>query len=174
MNKMYDLAVFQPHKMLQNLLAWLDEAVELAKSKSMDPETLLASTLSPDQFNLRKQIQTVCDTAKLTPSRLTGIDAPKHEDGDQSLEQLRGRIKEVIDYLDTFQASQFENTETAVVALPFLEGMGVDGFDYILEFGGPNLYFHLSMVYAILRHNGVGLGKRAYIGTMRVKPLEEK
>lgn len=155
---LYEAAVRQPKKMLQNLERWLD--------KAEDPSALLSARLAADQYPLYRQIQAACDAAKLAAARLTDKKAPVHADGEQSLDELRTRLHEVVDYLDSFKPEEFEGAETRRLALPFLEGREVLGRDYFNEMALANFYFHVVTAYAILRHNGVALGKRDYIGGM--------
>lgn len=168
---LYDETVPQLSKMLGNLSAWLDAAVEHSQAKKYDASVLLASRLAPDMFPLRRQIQAACDQAKLAPARVTGKDAPKHEDGEQSLDELRARIAEVRAYLATYSAADFEGKDERIVALPFLPGKGMRAADYVREQVLPNFYFHAAMTYAILRHNGVDVGKRHFIGSLNLRDL---
>jgi hypothetical protein len=168
---LYDETVPQFSKMLANINAWLDTAVEHSQAKKYDPSVLLASRLAPDMYPLRRQIQAACDQAKLAPARITGKDAPKHEDGEQSLEELRARIADVRAYLATYSAADFQGKDDRIVVLPFLQGKGILATDYVHEHVLPNFYFHVSMTYAILRHNGVDLGKRNFIGSLNVRDL---
>ncbi|MGB1016855.1 MAG: DUF1993 domain-containing protein, partial [Nannocystaceae bacterium] len=131
-----------------------------------DPVVLLTSRLAPDQYPLTRQVQIACDSAKFAGARLTGKDAPKHEDTETTYEQLTARITSTIEYLNTLVAADFEGCEDKTVELPFLPGKGVKGSDYLKDFVLPNFYFHATTAYAILRHNGIDVGKRDYIGSM--------
>jgi hypothetical protein len=156
-------------KMLQNLDAWLGKAVDHAKAKPFDPAVLLVARLAPDQYTLTRQIQAACDAAKFAGARLAGKEAPKHADGDQSLDELRARIASVVEFLKSLDASAFEGAETRVIPLPFMPGKGLTGHDYLVEMALPNFYFHLTTAYAILRHNGVPLGKMDFIGSLSLR-----
>jgi hypothetical protein len=160
----YEYAVVQPRKMLANLDKWLEPAAAFAQKKSFDPSTLLTARLAPDQFPLVRQIQSACDSAKLNAARLAGKEAPKHPDTEQTFDEIRKRIQAVLAYLDTLTPADFEGAATRRVELSFLEGKYVLGADYLREMGTPNFYFHVTTTYAILRHNGVDLGKRDYLG----------
>src|SRR5688500_15965303 len=164
---LYEFSVPQFTKMLKNLHRWLDLGVEHAEKKSFKPEVLLAARLAPDQYPLLTQIQVACDSAKLTCARLTGKEAPKHPDTEQTLEELRARIQSVVAYLETFSARDFEGSETRAIGLPFAPGKVMSGADYLSEFALANFYFHLNHAYAILRHNGVPLGKTEYMGSLK-------
>jgi uncharacterized protein len=167
---LYAATIPQFKRILQNVERWLDKAVTFAEGKKFDPNTLLSARLAPDQFALVRQIQSVCDQAKLTAARLTVKDPPKHPDAEQTLDELRKRLHSVIAYLDTFKPSDFEGAGERLIALPFFpEGKGMTGFDYLIERQLPNLYFHASMVYAILRHNGVDVGKSDFLGQVTYK-----
>jgi len=122
--------------------------------------------LAPDQFPLVRQLQSVCDQTKLTAARLTAKDAPRHPDTEQTFDELRQRLHSVIAYLDTFTPSDFDGAAERLVASPaFPAGKGMIGADYLVQRQLPNVYFHASMAYAILRHNGVELGKDDFLGS---------
>jgi hypothetical protein len=165
----YDQVVFQPKKMLQSLGSWLDKAAQHAKAKSFEPDTLLAARLAPDQYALLRQIQSACDAAKFPPARITGKQPPSHPDTEKTWDEIKKRLETTIAYLDTYQESEFAGAAEKPLSLPFMEGKSMSGSDYVLEWAHPNFYFHVSMAYAILRHNGVDLGKRDFIGSTRMK-----
>jgi hypothetical protein len=156
-------------KQLGQLDKWLDAAAAFAHAKSFEPGLILGFRLAPDQFAFARQVQTACDTAKLASARLTGKDAPSHPDTEQTLEELQARVRAVIGYLDAMTAKDFEGAATRVVSLPRWEGKLMTGADYFLEHALPNFYFHLTHAYAILRHTGVPLGKRDYLGTITLR-----
>ena len=166
---MYYALFGQMKKQLGQLDKWLDTAATFAKNKSFDPNLFLGFRLSPDQFAFTRQVQATCDVAKLAASRLTGKDAPVHEDNEQTLDQLRTRVQSVIAYLDGFSAKDFEGAATRVVSLPRWEGKVMSGADYFVEHGAPNFFFHLTTAYSILRHNGVDIGKRDYLGALSLR-----
>jgi hypothetical protein len=163
--------VQQMTKMLNNVDRQLDTAVEYAKSRSFDPALLLQSRLAPDMYPLMQQLQTVCDGAKFLAARLSGKAPPKHPDTEQTFDEIRARLRSVLEYLATFQASDFADAESRVMPLSFMPGKGMLAIDWLLEFNLPNTYFHLGMVYAILRHNGVPLEKMAYLGSLKLRDL---
>ena len=156
-------------KMLSNLDTWLETAKTHAQTKSFDPEVFLTVRLAPDQFPLVRQVQTACDTLKLAAARLTGREAPVHPDTETSIDQLRARIRLVRTYIDGFSAKDFENAGARVISLPRWEGKVMTGADYFLEHAVPNFFFHVTHAYALLRHNGVNLGKRDYLGAMTLR-----
>jgi hypothetical protein len=154
----------QMKKMLGQLSTWLDLADAFAKTKGFDSSTLLTARLAPDQFAFARQVQSACDNAKFTAARLTGKDAPSHPDNEKTIDELRARIRSTIAYLDTFTASDYDGAATRIVTNPRWEGKVQVGSDYVMEYGLPNFFFHVTHAYAILRHNGVDLGKRHYLG----------
>jgi hypothetical protein len=164
-------SITQFKKMLTNLDGWLRKAEAHAKAKSFDPNVLLAARLAPDQYPLVRQVQVSCDTAKFAAARLSGKDAPKHPDTEQTVDELHARISSVVTYLETFVAKDFDGAETRLVKLTFMEGKGLAGTDYLVETATPNFYFHVAHSYAILRHNGVDLGKADYIGSLPIRDL---
>jgi hypothetical protein len=162
-------AIRQMKKMLENLDKWLDAATAYAQKKNFEPNSFLAFRLAPDQFALVRQIQSTCDTAKFAAARLSGKDAPKHPDDEQTIEALKARIQSVVTYLDSFKAHDFEGAVSRVVQNPRWEGKVMHGGDYFNEHSIPNFYFHAAHAYAILRHNGVDVGKRDYLGTLTLR-----
>jgi hypothetical protein len=163
---MYYATFCQMKKMLGQLDKWLDTAAASAKARSFEPTLYLGFRLAPDQFGFGRQVQIACDTAKLGASRLTGKEAPSQPDTEATLDDLHARVKVTIAYLDGFTANDFENAATATVTQPRWEGKTMTGADYFLEHVVPNFFFHLTTAYAILRHNGVAVGKRDYLGAL--------
>ena len=156
----------QMKKQLVQLDKWLDAAEANAKERSFDPNLFVAFRLAPDQFAFSRQLQVACDTAKLGASRLSGKDAPSFPDTEQTLGELRARVQATIAYLDGFSAAVFASAATRTITQPRWEGKTMTGHDYFIEHVVPNFYFHLTTVYAILRHNGVPVGKRDYLGAL--------
>ncbi|MDG1478652.1 MAG: DUF1993 domain-containing protein [Myxococcota bacterium] len=168
---LYEVTVPQMAKMLNNMKAWMAEAEQYAEERGFHPDNYLNARLQMDQFPFSRQLQAACDTAKGSAARLSGQTPPRHEDNEATFEELRARIDTVLTYLAGFSASDFDGWETRLVPLPFLSGKGASAASYATEFALPNFYFHVSMVYGILRHSGVKLGKRAYIGGMQIVDL---
>ncbi len=166
---MYSETIGQMKKMLGQLDRWLDSAAAFAQKKSFDPNLFLGFRLAPDQFAFARQVQTACDTAKLAASRLSGKTAPAHADSEQTLDELHTRVRAVIAYLDGFKAADFEGAANRVVSQPRWEGKVMSGADYFLEHALPNFFFHLTHAFAILRHNGVEVGKRDYLGPLTLR-----
>lgn len=163
---MYHRMILQFEKQLGQLDKWLEAAHAHAATKSFDSNVFLSLRLAPDQFAFARQVQTACDTAKLAASRLSGKPAPAHPDTEQTLEELRQRARSVIEYLKSFSEQDFSDAATRSVTQPRWEGKTLSGADYFVEHALPNFYFHLTHVYAILRHNGVSLGKRDFLGAL--------
>jgi uncharacterized protein len=166
---LYEACIPQSRKMLSNLGRWLDKGVEHAKTKHFDPNVLLAARLAPDQHSLVHQVQAACDQAKFAAARLTGKQAPSHPDTEQTMEQIQERIRTVVAHLESYTPDDFAQAADFKVVLPFLEGKSLLGRDFWNEMASPNFYFHLVTAYAILRHNGVDLGKRDFIGSLRLE-----
>jgi hypothetical protein len=158
--------VQQMKRQLLQTHKWFDAAVAHAQTKNFDPDIYLGFRLAPDQFGLVKQVQVACDTSKLMAARLAGKEAPKHADDEKTMDELRGRVSAVADYLGTFAEQDFAGAAERVITQPRWEGKVMSGADYFLEHAVPNFYFHLAHAYAIFRHNGVALGKRDYLGAL--------
>jgi hypothetical protein len=167
----YYAHVVQMTKMLKQLVLWMDKAETHAAAKKFDVSVLLDARLAPDMYSLRRQIQNACDGPKFLAARLAGTPPPKHEDGEQSWSELRARASSVIEYLGTFKEASFADSEARMVPLSFMPGKGLRAIDFLTEMNLPNTYFHLSMTYAILRHNGVDVGKMDFLGSLAFRDL---
>lgn len=167
----YDLTVVQFTKMLTNLNHFLDKGAAYAEAKKFDVNVLLNSRLAPDQFNLIRQVQIACDTAKLGVARLIGkVDAaPVHPDTETTLPELKARIQSVLDYLASVTPGDFADAAERHISQPRWEGKYLTGYEFAIQHAIPNIYFHVTTAYAILRHNGVDLGKKDYLGSMPYK-----
>jgi uncharacterized protein len=163
---MYYEMFCQMKKQLAQVSVWLDAAEALATQDSFSADLFLQQRLAMNQFSLVRQVQIACDTAKLGASRLTGRDAPKHEDNEQTVAELRARLASVISYLDDFSTVDFEKASEQTISQPRWNGKTMTGADYFREHVVPNFFFHLGHTYAILRHNGVKIGKRDYLGKL--------
>ena len=157
---------------LKSLSQCLDIASKDAEERGYDLSVLLESRLAPDQFNLTRNLQSACDTAKFVGTRLGGVDAPKHKDGPATLAELQARIEEVRSFLSDADPAAFERKGTETLTL--MRGMTMVGEDYLRQFAVPNFFFHASMSYAILRHNGVKVGKRDFLGDVSMTPPPQK
>lgn len=166
---MYELTVPQFIKSLHNLSAILDKGAQYADSKKVDMEVLLNSRLAPDQFPLSRQIQIACDTAKFCAARLTGKDAPVFPDTEKTLPEFQERIKAVTSYLESVSAKDYEGSAQKHITQARWEGQYLTGEEYVVNHAVPNFYFHMTTAYAILRHNGVDIGKKDYLGKLPLK-----
>ena len=166
---LYDITVNQYSKMLGNLSAILDKAAEFATAKKFNVDVLLNSRLAPDQFNFIRQVQIACDSAKFGAARICGKEAPSHPDTETTLDELKARIKTVQDYLASFTQADFVGAEERHVSQPRWEGKYLTGKEYVIHHAVPNIYFHTTTAYAILRHNGVDIGKKDYLGELPFK-----
>ena len=166
---LYDVTVPACLRALTQLTHCLDKAAAHADAKKFDFTVLLNSRLAPDQFPLTRQIQIACDTAKLGVARLTGKEAPVHEDKEATLPELKARIESVMSYLQSFKPQDFAGAEERKVTTPRWEGKWLTGSEYAQLHVLPNLYFHVTTAYSILRHNGVDVGKKDYLGVMPYK-----
>ena len=170
---LYDASIPPFKQMLTNVDKWLETAVAHAQKKAFDPNVLASARLAPDQYPLTRQIQSACDGAKFAASRLSGKEAPKHPDTETTIDELRARVKSCIAYLDTVSVADFNGADTRDIALSFLEGKLMSGSDYLNQMALPNFYFHATHAYAILRHNGVDLGKMHYIGNLTLRDAKK-
>jgi hypothetical protein len=160
------LFVLEMKKLLGSLDSCLEKAVTDATTRKYEVDILLQCRLAPDMFPLVRQIQAVCDQAKYAVGRTTGKDIPSHPDTEKTVAELRARIALVKAYLDEFTAADFEGIAERTVTTPRWEGKRMTAPNYFAEHALPNFFFHLSMAYAILRHNGVPVGKRDYLGAI--------
>jgi hypothetical protein len=167
----YD-TILQMKKMVSNLDRWIEKAIAYADTKKFDPNVLVGARLAPDMYAFARQVQGACDSAKFAAARLTAKEAPKHADTETTMTELRERCKTVIAYLDGFKASDFEGADKRQIVVPYIEGKFAYGSDYLCQQALPNFFFHVTMAYAILRHNGVDVGKRDYIGAATLHDLK--
>ncbi len=166
---LYELTIPQFTKTLHNLLVIMDKGVKYAEAKKFEPSVLVNSRLAPDQFDFIRQVQIACDTAKLCAHRLTGKEAPKHDDTEKTMGDLKTRVDQTISYLNTFSKSDFAGAGEKHVSQPRWEGKYLLGNEFVLHHAIPNFYFHVTTAYAILRHNGVDVGKKDFLGEMPFK-----
>jgi hypothetical protein len=166
---LHEMTVIQFSKMLSNLSRCLDKAAAYAEAKKFDPAVLLQTRLAPDQFNLTRQVQIACDNAKNGVARLTGKEAPKFEDTEQTLPELKARIERVVGYLASITVQDFKGAEERKISLPYWSGKHLNGQEYFQQYLIPNFYFHMATAYSILRNNGVDVGKSDYMGELPLK-----
>ncbi len=162
---MYSASVPVFVRMLGSLSKFLDKAEAHATAKKFDPNVYLVARLSPDMLAFTRQIQIACDGPKFCVARLAGIEAPKHEDNEASLADLKARIAKTIAFVQSVSAEQIVGTEDKDINVPRRDGVQVmKGLPYLNHFVMPNFYFHVTTAYALLRHNGVELGKGDFLG----------
>jgi len=156
-------------KLINQVNTWLDKAMLDAELRKYDANLLLQSRLAPNMFPLVKQIQIMTDTAKLAVARLGGREAPAFEDNETTMQAVRERLNKTLEYLK--REHNFEGYEKKKIELPRNPGKFLTGKEYFEEHALPNFFFHLTMTYALLRHNGVDLGKKDYLGPLNYKDL---
>lgn len=153
-------------RQLGAMLNWLDKAHAHAEARKFDPSNYLGLRLAPDMLPFTRQIQIAADFAKGCVARLAGQEVPKWDDNEASLDDLRARIRKTIDYVQSVPAVQIDGSEARDIVLPMRVGdpLHFTGQDYLTQFVLPNFYFHATTAYALLRHAGVELGKRDFLG----------
>lgn len=162
---MYQASVPVFARMLKNLSVVLDKGQKHAEARKVAAGVLPASRLIADMFPLSRQVQIATDHAKGAAARLAGVDVPKYEDNEQTIEELQARIAKTLAFLETFRAAQIDGSEEREIVLTMSIGeRKFKGTDYLLGFALPNFYFHMVTAYAILRQNGVDVGKRDFLG----------
>ena len=156
---------------LSALSAVLDKAAAFAAAKKIDPSVLLQSRLSPDMFPLIRQVQIASDQAKNGIARLAGVEPPRHEDNETTIDQLKDRLARTLSYLKSIEPKQIDGSADHDITFPLgpTNKGHMTGLDYLNLFALPNFYFHLTAAYAILRHCGVDLTKRDFFGAIPMK-----
>jgi hypothetical protein len=164
----YDMSIPALSRGLTNLSAMLDKAAAHAAAKKYDSAVLAQLRLFPDMHPLTRQVQIACDTAKGAAGRLAGVDIPKHEDTETTLDELKQRIAKTLDFLKTLSADQVNSAETRTIEIKFPNGAWkFTALAYLSDFVLPNFYFHESMVYALLRKSGIEIGKTDFLGAIQ-------
>ena len=151
--------------MLGSMLPWLDKAQAHADARKFDSVNYLGLRLAPDMLPFTKQIQIACDMAKGCVARLAGVEVPKWDDNEATLDELRARIRRTQEYVSSFTPAQIDGSDAREIVLPMRTGeRRMSGEDYLKSFVLPNVYFHATTAYALLRHAGVELGKKDFLG----------
>jgi hypothetical protein len=164
----YELSIPPLTLGLTNLSSLLDKAAAHAEAKKIDPKVLADTRLIADMFPLARQVQVACDTAKGAAARLAGVEVPKHEDSEKTLTELKARIGKTLDFIAGIKPAQLAGAESREVVLKFPNStLTFTGLDYLRKFVLPNFYFHLTVAYALLRANGVDVGKMDYLGNIQ-------
>jgi hypothetical protein len=163
----YDISIPVLTRGLTNLSSILDKAAAHADAKKFDPAALAQARLFPDMFPLTRQVQITCDTAKGAAGRLAGIDIPKHEDTETTLDELKQRIAKTLDFVKSVKAEQMKGAESKTIELKFPNRtITFTGLSYLVDFVLPNFFFHESIAYALLRSSGVEVGKMDFLGSV--------
>jgi len=150
---------------LNNLSRILNIGESYAKTKEIDPSVLLNSRLFVDMYPLTKQVQIATDMSKGAGARLSGLEVPKYEDNESTFDELQARITKTIQFLESIDTALYEGSESKDITLTIRNiDINFTGQDYLLKWVMPNVYFHVTTAYNILRHNGVALGKSDYLG----------
>ena len=164
---MYNATIPMMKQLLGGLSKNLDKAAAFATAKNVDPLVLTTSRLAPDMFALARQVQIASDQARGGVSRLAGVEMPAMADTETTIDELKERIAKTIAYIDGFTPAQIDGSETREVVLKMRAGeMKFTGQNYLFQFVIPNFSFHCATAYNILRHNGVEIGKRDFLGGM--------
>ncbi|HEY2483420.1 MAG TPA: DUF1993 domain-containing protein, partial [Caulobacteraceae bacterium] len=165
---MYHQMISQCTQSLKTLETCLDKAERHAAAKKFDAGVLMASRLAPDMQPFTYQVQSACDYVKLAAAWLSGETPPKHEDNEQTSDELRVRIRKTVAFAESVKEAQYAGAGERKVSLSWAPGKVMNGQDYLLQMTMPNTYFHIAMAYAILRHNGVDVGKMDFLGPINL------
>jgi hypothetical protein len=164
---MYQASVPPMIRALENLAHVLSKGQAFAEARKIDPSVLVGSRLAPDMFPLSNQVQIAADAAKFGGARLAGLEAPAFPDDEKTIADLIERTRKTVAYLQTLKPEQFEGAEDRTVTWKVRDEMrSMQGLNYLQQRVLPNLYFHVTTAYDILRHNGVEVGKGDYLGKM--------
>jgi hypothetical protein len=167
---MYYQAISQCVQNLRNIEVYLDKAEQAAAARKFDINVLLTSRLAPDMKNFIYQVQSACDYVKGAAGWLSGQKPPRHEDNEQTLAEVRERIRKTIAFAESIEEARYAGASEQKISIGWASGKIIDGQNYLLQITLPNVYFHITMAYAILRHNGVEVGKMDFLG--KIKFLE--
>jgi hypothetical protein len=165
---MYYQVISQCTQILKNLETCLDKAEQHAAAKKFDLGVLLASRLAPDMKDFIYQVQSACDYVKAGAAWLSGQTPPKHKDNEQTIDELRARIRKTVAFAESVKEAQYAGASERKVKLSWAPGKLIGGEDYLLQITIPNTFFHIAMAYAILRHNGVDVGKMDFLGPINL------
>jgi hypothetical protein len=165
---MYYQILSQCTQTLKNLETCLDKAEQHAAAKKFDVGVLMISRLAPDMKDFIYQVQSACDYVKAGAAWLSGQTPPKHEDNEQTIDELRARIRKTVAFAESVKEAQYAGASERKVRLSWAPGKIIGGEDYLLQVTIPNTFFHIGMAYAILRHNGVDVGKMDFLGPINL------
>jgi hypothetical protein len=165
---MYYQVISQCTQSLKNLEICLDKAEQHAAAKKFDAGVLMTSRLAPDMGHFIYQVQSACDYVKAAAAWLSGQTPPKHEDNEQTIGELRVRIRKTAAFVESVKEAQYAGASERKVKLSWAHGKVIGGEDYLLQMTIPNTFFHIAMAYAILRHSGVDVGKMDFLGSINL------
>jgi hypothetical protein len=165
---MYYQVISQCVQSLKNLETCLDKAERNASARKFDVGVLVTSRLAPDMQNFAYQVQSACDYIKAAAAWLSGQTPPRHEDNEQTIDELRARIRKTVAFAESVGKAQYDGASARKVKFSWAPGKVIGGEDYLLQMTIPNTYFHIAMAYAILRHNGVDVGKMDFLGPINL------
>ncbi|NNM61447.1 MAG: DUF1993 domain-containing protein [Steroidobacteraceae bacterium] len=165
---LFDMSVPVMIHALSNLSTLLDKAAEHAEAKKIEPLVFTQARLFPDMLPLSRQVQIACDGAKGAAARLAAVEVPKHEDTEKTIAELKARIAKTVEFLQSVKREQFDGAENREIVLTFpTRTLKFTGLSYLNLYALPNLYFHVTMTYALLREGGVEIGKRDFLGPIQ-------
>ena len=165
---LYDVSIPVFTLSLNNLVVILDKAASYAADKKVDPKVLAGARLIINMLPLSSQVLIACDAAKGAAARLAGIEVPKHEDTETTLAELQARVTKTLDFIKTIKPEQLQGAETREIVLQFPQStLKFTGVNYLTNFALPNFFFHVTTAYALMRKNGVDLGKRDFLGPIQ-------
>ena len=166
---MYYQVIAQCTQALRNLETWLDKAEQHAAAKKFDVGVLMTSRLAADMKDFTYQVQSACDYVKAGVAWLSGQTPPRHEDNEQTIDEVRARIRKTVAFVESVAEAHYVDAAGRRVSLSFAPaGKVLVGPDYLLQMTIPNTFFHIAMAYAILRHNGVDVGKMDFLGSINL------
>jgi hypothetical protein len=165
---MYHQVISQCTQTLKNLETYLDKSEQYAAAKKFDVGVLINSRLAPDMKNFIYQVQSACDYVKGAAAWLSGQRPPKHDDNEQTIDELRARIRKTVAFAESVKETQYTGAPERKVSFSWAPGKVMVGEDYLLQMTIPNTFFHVAMAHAILRHNGVDVGKMDFLGPINL------
>jgi uncharacterized protein len=163
---MYYEVVSQCVRTLKTIATWLDKAEAHAAARKFDVGVLMTSRLAPDMQGFIYQVQSACDYIKGAAAWLSRQTPPVHDDTEQTIEEIRARIQKTVAFAESVTAAQYEHASERTIKINWANGKSVHAEDYLLQITMPNVFFHITAAYAILRHNGVDIGKQDFLGTI--------
>lgn len=168
---LFEIAIPQVTRSIGQVRTWLDKAQAHAEQKKFDPQVLLTARLAPDQWHLARQIQGIAGTPFFFAALLRGAEPPRPSELEPTLDAVRTRLDDALTHVRGLKPEDFQGAEERVIPMPFAPSKGMRAPAFVTQFALPNFYFHVTTAYAILRHNGVELGKGDYLGPIEILDL---